>query len=401
MPWIINGTAELDAQSGYQKIIASAVATSTLMLATVALRAYVRLRIVKSLGTDDWCILIAAITSLAYTVGGVVQTRYGLGLPPSLYLPQNQVIGFKLNYAFRFLYCISVSFFKFALCNCYLRITNNSSSMRTYRKVILGTMLFTFVFMLYYCAVVIFACTPIHKYWHRQIPGKCLPVPVVYYSPAVITIIVDVVLFLLPIPLVLPLRMNRRRKIGLIIAFLLGLITTVCSVLRLKSTIDVPRSGDPQRLIKWAIAEMNIGIVTTSLPVLAPLLKSSFLRKAQVSSTHSSRDRPIRSALAAKIPAFLKKPTKVVISSLKRSHTSSGDKVTDTAFAYDSDLKGSPKSSSGSDSERIFTRTESADFEHIPMPFISKTLDIDVISRPKSDDLETCWMKEEKRFRGA
>lgn len=132
--------------------------------------------------------------------------------------------------------------------------------MRTYRKIILGTMAFTFLFMVYYCAIVIFACTPIYKYWHRQIPGKCLPFPVVYISPAIITIIVDVVLFVLPIPLVLPLRMNRRRKIGLIMTFFLGFITTLCSVLRLRGTVHVPQTGDPQYLIRWAIAEANIGV---------------------------------------------------------------------------------------------------------------------------------------------
>ncbi|KAG8628913.1 hypothetical protein KVT40_002778 [Elsinoe batatas] len=262
MAWIINGAPALDAQSNYRKIIGAAIATSILMLMTVLLRGYVRVRIVKSLGGDDWCILISAITALGYTTGAVIQTRYGLGLPPTLYPPENIVNGLKLNYAFRFLYCIAVSFFKFALCFAYLRITTNGLAVRTYRRVIIATMAFTLTFMIYYCAVVIFACTPIQKFWNRPTPGKCLPVPMVYYSPAVITIIVDIVLFLLPIPLVLPLRMNRRRKIGLIITFLLGLMTTLCSVMRLIGSIKVPKHNDPQYLIRWAIIEMNIGVIS-------------------------------------------------------------------------------------------------------------------------------------------
>lgn len=62
MTWIINGSAALLAQSKYDKIIACALATSLLMLITVTLRAYVRLKIVKSMGADDWCILISAVT---------------------------------------------------------------------------------------------------------------------------------------------------------------------------------------------------------------------------------------------------------------------------------------------------------------------------------------------------
>ncbi|KAF2227996.1 hypothetical protein BDZ85DRAFT_277857 [Elsinoe ampelina] len=395
MAWIINGNAELDAQSNYRKIIGAAIATSTLMLMTVLLRGYVRVRIVKSLGADDWCIIISAITALGYTVGGVIQTRYGLGLPPTLYPSENIVHGLKLNYAFRFLYCIAVSFFKFALCFAYLRITTNGLAVRIYRRVIIATMAFTLAFMIYYCAIVIFACTPIHKFWDRQTPGKCLPVPMVYYSPAVITIIVDIVLFLLPIPLVLPLRMNRRRKIGLIITFLLGFITTLCSVMRLIGSIKVPKHNDPQYLIRWAIIEMNIGIITTSLPTLAPLLKSSLFRKSQSDSTHSSRNRPIRAALADKIPKFIKKPAAAIISSAKRSGTNSSRSHSDDETLRASPTITSRKSSNGSH------KTYSADFEHIPMPFIEKTFDIEVCSRPLSEDGETSWLEEERRLRGA
>ena len=82
----------------------------------------------------------------------------------------------------------------------------------------------------------------------------------IYYSPAIITIIIDVMLFFLPIPLVLGLRMERRKKWGLAAAFLLGLVTTICSVMRLIGSISVAKKNDPQHLITWAIAEMNVGV---------------------------------------------------------------------------------------------------------------------------------------------
>ncbi|PSK46204.1 hypothetical protein B9Z65_5172 [Elsinoe australis] len=391
MTWIINGSAALLAQSKYDKIIACALATSLLMLITVTLRAYVRLKIVKSMGADD-CYRIA---SLGYAAGGVVQTRYGLGLPPALYPLENQLMSLKLNYAFRFLYCIAVSFFKFALCFSYLRITNRSLSMRTYRKIILGTMAFTFSFMIYYCAIVIFACTPIYKYWHRQIPGKCLPSPVVYISPAAITIVVDVVLFVLPIPLVLPLRMNRRRKIGLIMAFFLGFITTLCSVLRLRGTVHVPQTGDPQYLIRWAIAEANIGIVTTSLPTLAPLLKSSLFRGAQGTSSHSSRDRPIRAALAERTPVFIKNPASVVISTVKRTSANIELGNSDEWALRSNGTRTSRKSTSGSESDKTYSK----DFEGIPMPFITKTTEFEITNRPMSEDLESFRIDVIERLR--
>lgn len=126
MGWIINGTPQLEAESRYHQIIGSAMTTTALMLVVVALRAYCRLRLVKAIGPDDWCILVAVVFSLPYTFGGaLVQTRYGLGLPFSKYPPQNREYSKVLNYAFRAFYCVSVSGFKVALCFSYLRCIGN------------------------------------------------------------------------------------------------------------------------------------------------------------------------------------------------------------------------------------------------------------------------------------
>ncbi|GAM83513.1 hypothetical protein ANO11243_015010 [Dothideomycetidae sp. 11243] len=161
-----------------------------------------------------------------------------------------------------------------ALCYSYLRITSNSQAKR-YRKVIFASLGFCMLFSVYYTLIVIFACTPIKKYWTPALPGSCLPVPMVYYVPAAVTIIIDVMLFLLPIPLVMGLHMNPRRKWGLVAAFLLGLVTTICSIMRVIGSVNIPKKGDPQELIQWAIAEMNVGVSRSTTHAFAGILTNA------------------------------------------------------------------------------------------------------------------------------
>jgi hypothetical protein len=112
------------------------------------------------------------------------------------------------------------------------------------------------------------------------------------------TIGFDVLIFLLPIPFLWALQMNNRRKYGLMGVFLLGLFTTICSILRLTQIpVIATGNGNSTMLVLWGNVEMNVGvslytsfhtslrpppevlanppaqIILTCLPVLTPLAK--------------------------------------------------------------------------------------------------------------------------------
>ncbi|KAJ6019698.1 hypothetical protein N7522_001765 [Penicillium canescens] len=113
--------------------------------------------------------------------------------------------------------------------------------------------------------------------WDPTVPGKCLPSGPMNYSRAGVGIACDVIIMLLPIPLLLTLNIERLQKVGAICLFLLGFFTTLCSVLRL---IQIPTlgKGDPTMFVIWSTAEFNVGNMVCSLPYLLPGLKTS-LRK--------------------------------------------------------------------------------------------------------------------------
>jgi hypothetical protein len=80
------------------------------------------------------------------------------------------------------------------------------------------------------------------------------------YIGSVTAIFYDIAILILPIPMVMKLQMNQRKKVGLMGLFLLGVFTTVCSIMRLTQVEAIISSGDVTGLVLWATVEMNVGV---------------------------------------------------------------------------------------------------------------------------------------------
>jgi hypothetical protein len=109
------------------------------------------------------------------------------------------------------------------------------------------------------------------------------------YGLGAISIFFDIVILLLPIPMIIKLQISRRKKIGLGGIFCLGIFTTFCSIMRLVQVKSILATGDQTGLVMWATVEMNVGvscnrnrscsptnnwqITLTCLPTLLPLIK--------------------------------------------------------------------------------------------------------------------------------
>jgi hypothetical protein len=70
----------------------------------------------------------------------------------------------------------------------------------------------------------IFACSPREKIWHPLIEGKCLDLASILISGAVVNIVSDFSILILPIYSVWQLQLNTARKIGVSSVFATGLL---------------------------------------------------------------------------------------------------------------------------------------------------------------------------------
>jgi len=101
----------------------------------------------------------------------------------------------------------------------YHRILGTTGNMR---KAIVVAFVIVALWSISQLLVVIFTCTPIHKFWLPETPGTCIPNLPFWYVNAAGNIITDVIVFVLPLPAISRLNLRRGAKFGLIGVFCLG-----------------------------------------------------------------------------------------------------------------------------------------------------------------------------------
>ncbi|KAG5996482.1 hypothetical protein E4U52_006552 [Claviceps spartinae] len=276
MGWVVNASPEVDAQSQWATVLIVCLVLSVLSIVTVGSRLCIRAK-ARGLAADDYMAALSAVFAFTYSVLCITQTKYGLGLPIKLRPAQNVGPYARVNFAGRPIYQIGISFFKIALLISYLRLLQGTDH-RSYRLVVWGTIAVVFLAHLGCALSLIFACSPVEKSWKPWVPGTCLKPGPSFTGYAVVTIVSDVVVAVLPIPVLLKLSVRLGKKVGLIGIFMLGLFTTLCSILRYVQ-IDRIQNGDGNStmLVLWGTIEFNIGNMVSSLPFLAPV----FLKKAR------------------------------------------------------------------------------------------------------------------------
>lgn len=91
--------------------------------------------------------------------------------------------------------------------------------------------------------------------------GSCLAPGPSFTAYAVVTIVSDVIVAVLPIPMLLALNIQMEKKLGLIGIFALGLFTTLCSILRYLQINRIQYGdGNSTMLILWGVIEFNVGV---------------------------------------------------------------------------------------------------------------------------------------------
>lgn len=144
------------------------------------------------------------------------------GMPSCQAIRTDPYIGLSLKqdlYISAPVYIFAGSCAKMALSIFYLRL----SPQRWFRYSIFATMLFIAGYSMGIFFALIFACTPVAKsYDHRVTGGGCISTASLYIATAVFNIASDLILFILPIPMVVGLQMRRKQKFGLLFIFGIG-----------------------------------------------------------------------------------------------------------------------------------------------------------------------------------
>ncbi|KAK4069727.1 uncharacterized protein Triagg1_6857 [Trichoderma aggressivum f. europaeum] len=274
-------------------IAAVALSVTALALVALCLRIYVRTRIAKAVGLDDWLIIASwnwdwkQIGACGYTSATIVQTKWGLGLIELDTMPDENVLNFgKTQYIGAPFYVLGIWGFKTSLLVSYVRLVPG-----TYRLLPISIAAIVTMAHIAFMLVFLFLCIPVQKQWEPLVPGHCADAVPFYLTFSSLTIIFDVITLVLPFPVLIKLQMKARRKIALLCLFALGLFVTIVQIIRIQTISNLANYLDSAEAIKWSIVETAVGIIIACVPTLAPLV-TYFQEKTR--SGGSSSNTPAR-----------------------------------------------------------------------------------------------------------
>ncbi|KAF5665137.1 integral membrane protein PTH11 [Fusarium heterosporum] len=175
----------------------------------------------------------------------------------------------KLTFNSPILYAVCTAFSKIALTLFYRRL----SPQPWWRWSVYGVLFLVAGYNLAILLVIVFGCFPFEKSWDFTVlEGSCVDRSAVYICTAALGIGTDLILLLMPLPMILRLQMPRRQKAGLVVLFAIGSATLVTSVVRLVLLVPVVDAYDYtwalSSAIIWIYVEANLLIICASLTTL-------------------------------------------------------------------------------------------------------------------------------------
>ncbi|KAL7793171.1 hypothetical protein V8C37DRAFT_378668 [Trichoderma ceciliae] len=122
----------------------------------------------------------------------------------------------------------------------------------------------------------VFSCIPVERAWNPIIPGHCLNPVILPYISGVSSSVLDLYTLILPVPALVGLNMDLKRKLKVIAVFSIGLFACVASLIRLAMTPILHSNPDASwnlsKISIWATVEVDVGLICACLMLLPAFL---------------------------------------------------------------------------------------------------------------------------------
>ncbi|KAF2791700.1 hypothetical protein K505DRAFT_219712, partial [Melanomma pulvis-pyrius CBS 109.77] len=246
----------------------------------------------KKLGWDD--ALIVVCLALALVPGFLSGYLRSAGLGKDMWTLKPDQITHFLFYFFigEIAYLEGMGILKIAILWFLLSIFPDKQ-FRKYVYIVIGLCLaycITFLF------ATIFQCTPVTYTWTQWDglhPGKCNNIHIQGWMSAIINIVLDVIVMVLPLRQLSRLVMNWKKKAAVMSMFLVGTFVLIVSAVRLQSLIYFSNSQnitwDYVAASYWSVIELDVGIICACMPSLRALMLRYFPKIFSNGTTKNSQ----------------------------------------------------------------------------------------------------------------
>ncbi|KAM5458012.1 hypothetical protein McanCB49686_002439 [Microsporum canis] len=264
------------------------IVMTSVAIALVLNRVVVRLITSKKLASDDYVIIGSLVICVAMNTVNIVGMLYvftnilrfpvnhGYGRPSSEVSKSDLQTALELYFALQMLYRVTINMTKLSILLLYRKIFDTER----FRFKLICDILFIYI-ILYTIAtflVTIFQCDPIPKAWSRAIPGSCINLTAFWYANAALHTLTDVMILILPMPVIKGLKLPQRQKLALIVVFALGVFVCGTSITRMLTLNTSSKASDVNEETAlstlWTTIEANTAIICACLPMIRiPLSK--------------------------------------------------------------------------------------------------------------------------------
>ncbi|KAI1872173.1 uncharacterized protein JN550_003892 [Neoarthrinium moseri] len=137
----------------------------------------------------------------------------------------------------------------------------------------------------------VFFCIPVHKTWLPETPGRCGESSSMYIGMASADLAIDIVVLILPMPILWGLQLPAARKVALTFVFGLGFIIIFITSIRLKFFLELDPFDFTYTFSKIALLSTLVpllGITNANLPIMGPAFQRIFRSSLLTSQTRKS-----------------------------------------------------------------------------------------------------------------
>ncbi|GAW20837.1 hypothetical protein ANO14919_103490 [Xylariales sp. No.14919] len=250
---------------------------------------------------DDAAILATLIFSHVFLALHLYWTTIGLGrhaytIPPSLKNPSNILSRVSLVF-----YAACILLVKISALLLYARIFKASP---VFRRALWIIGVFLTVWWVILTIVPWLFCHPLEKDIELSLPGVCDHPSAWYYTSAFINAIEDLVVLILPTPIIWKLQMTRKKKISISLVFFIGYVSAFLSFARFIIITNDPAilhtgqgsdtSWDLVPLLILSLLEAPVAIIALCAPSISQLVTRAIEHGALSSLFHSRPHMPSR-----------------------------------------------------------------------------------------------------------
>lgn len=147
-------------------------------------------------------------------------TTLGLGKHVNNLSPNDEIEQLKALYACYIIYDISISLPKMSALLFYARVFGTQEKL--FKHALSVTHLLVGGWLVSVAVLGVLLCDPVEKQWKPTTPGHCHPNTVLWLASAIPSVVIDLILLLLPLPMLWRLQMKKFRRILIMTVFACG-----------------------------------------------------------------------------------------------------------------------------------------------------------------------------------